>query len=92
LPGISVDFQGFFKVTVGVWRANGKTLRAGFCPEGFNNEHRYAADMSAAHSDVESSFETHDGLDVGHKTKRYIFMPKMGVVKPKGIFLEIKCK
>ena len=35
---------------------------------------------------VESACETHDRLDVGHKTKRYIFVPKTGVVKPKGIF------
>ena len=35
---------------------------------------------------VESVCETHDRLDVGHKTKRYIFVPKTGVVKPKGIF------
>ena len=51
-----------------------------------------SSDASAAHIDVESSCETHDGLDMGHKTKRYIFMPKTGVVKPKGIFLEVKCK
>ena len=30
--------------------------------------------------------ETHDRLNMGHKTKRYIFVPKTGVVKPKGIF------
>ena len=45
-----------------------------------------SSDASAAHIDVEPTCETNDGLDVGHKTKRYIFMPKTGVVKPKGIF------
>ena len=30
--------------------------------------------------------ETHNRLDVGQEYKRYIFVPKTGVVKPKGIF------
>ena len=32
------------------------------------------------------SGETHDTFDGGHKVKRYIFVLKIGVVKPKGIF------
>ena len=35
---------------------------------------------------VESACETHDTFDVGQEYKRYIFMPKTGVEKPKGIF------
>ena len=34
------------------------------------------------------SYQTNDTFNVGHKTKRYIFVPKTGVVKPKGIFLS----
>ena len=34
--------------------------------------------------------ETNDAFDVGHKVKRYIFMPKTGVVKPKDIFYTSK--
>ena len=30
-----------------------------------------------------ASFETHDTLDMGHKVKRYIFVSKTGIVKPK---------
>ena len=30
--------------------------------------------------------ETNDGLDMGHKVKRYILMPKMRVVTTKGIY------
>ena len=30
--------------------------------------------------------ETNDTLDVGQEYKKYIFVPKTGVVKPKGIF------
>ena len=32
------------------------------------------------------SRETNDTLDVAHKTKRYIFRRKTGVVSPKGTF------
>ncbi len=35
---------------------------------------------------IESMCETNDTLHMGHKVKRYIFVSKMGVVKPKGIF------
>jgi len=35
--------------------------------------------------------QTNNALDVGHKVKRYIFVPKTGVVKPKGIFLYLVC-
>ena len=45
-----------------------------------------SSDASAAHIDVESSCEAHDRLDMGQEYKRYIFMPKTGGVKPKGIF------
>ena len=45
-----------------------------------------SSDASAAHIDVESSRQRHDRLNVGHKTKRYIFVPKMGVTT-KGIFI-----
>ena len=30
--------------------------------------------------------KTNNSFNVGHKTKRYIFVPKTGGVKPKGIF------
>ncbi len=44
-----------------------------------------SSDALAAHIDVGSSCETHDGLDMGQEYKRYIFTQKTGVVKPKGI-------
>ena len=31
-------------------------------------------------------YKAQDTFDVGQDSKRYIFMPKMGVVKVKGIF------
>ena len=47
-----------------------------------------SSDASAAHIDVESSFETNDGLDVDQDSKRYKNRSKMGVETPKGIFLD----
>ena len=38
-------------------------------------------------ADISLSSKTNAALDMGHKTKRYIFVPKTGVVKPKGIFI-----
>ena len=35
---------------------------------------------------LKGACETNDTLDVGGGSKRYIFVPKTGVVKPKGIF------
>ena len=37
-----------------------------------------------------NSYETHDGLDVGHKVKRYKNRSKMGVVTTKGLNLTAK--
>ena len=34
------------------------------------------------------SIQTNDRFNVGQESKRYIFVPKTGVVKPKGIFLS----
>ena len=51
------------------------------------HEHTYSIHATARlQFIVESPCETHDRLDVGQTTKRYIFESKMGVVTTKGIF------
>ena len=44
-----------------------------------------SSDASAAHIDFESSCETHDTINMGHKSKRSQKRSKMGIVKAKSL-------
>jgi hypothetical protein len=48
-------------------------------------------DIRSAFSLIGQPLEASNALNVGHKTKRYIFVLTTGVVKPKGIFFIALC-